>query len=129
MMKKSVNKGDSKKHLLRKSLVKEFYRGNKITFVVAVFSAFLMSLLSLSASWLMQQLIDTISGVPGALELKVLAAMTVGLVLLVVVFGMVEYVSKPRFLKKPPHHQSSHHSQDISDLRSFFPRSEFPFCR
>ena len=87
-------------HFLRKSFVKEFYRGNKMTFVLAVLSIFLMSILSLSASWLMQQLIDTISGVEGAMELKVLAVLTVGLVVLIVVFGMLEYASKPHFMKK-----------------------------
>lgn len=83
-----------------KDLRRQFYKGNKLTFGVAVFTALTMAILSLSTSWLIQQLMDTISGVEGALGLKTLALLTVGLICLAVVMGMVEYASKPRFMKK-----------------------------
>ena len=83
-----------------KDLRRQFYKGNKLAFGVAISVALLMAVLSLSTSWLIQQLMDTISGVEGALGLKVLALLTVGLICLAVVLGMVEYYSKPRFMKK-----------------------------
>lgn len=83
-----------------KDLRRQFYKGNKVAFGVAISVALLMAVLSLSTSWLIQQLMDTISGVEGALGLKVLALLTVGLIGLAVVLGMVEYYSKPRFMKK-----------------------------
>jgi len=83
-----------------KDLRRQFYRGNKLAFGVAVFTALAMAVLSLSTSWLIQQLMDTISGVEGALGLKVLALLTAGLICLAVIMGMVEYASKPRFMKK-----------------------------
>lgn len=83
-----------------KDLRRQFYKGNKLAFGVAVFTALTMAILSLSTSWLIQQLMDTISGVEGALGLKTLALLTVGLICLAVVMGMVEYASKPRFMKK-----------------------------
>ncbi len=83
-----------------KDLRRQFYKGNKLAFSVAVFTALTMAILSLSTSWLIQQLMDTISGVEGALGLKTLALLTVGLICLAVVMGMVEYASKPRFMKK-----------------------------
>lgn len=83
-----------------KMLRKQFYKGNKIAFGVAVFSALFVGMINLMASWLIQQFVDTISGVEGALALDVLSVLTAGLVLLVIVFGMLEYVSKPRFMKK-----------------------------
>lgn len=83
-----------------KDLRRQFYRGNKLAFGLAVFTALAMAVLSLSTSWLIQQLMDTISGVEGALGLKVLALLTAGLICLAIVMGMVEYVSKPRFMKK-----------------------------
>ena len=83
-----------------KGLRKQFYKGNKVAFGVAISVALIMAVLSLSTSWLIQQLMDTISGVEGALGLKVLALLTAGLIVLAIVFGMVEYVSKPRFMKK-----------------------------
>lgn len=83
-----------------KDLRRQFYKGNKLAFGVAVFTALTMAILSLSTSWLIQQLMDTISGVEGALGLKTLALLTVGLICLAVVMGMVEYASKPRFMQK-----------------------------
>lgn len=86
--------------MISKDLRRQFYKGNKLAFGVAVFTALTMAVLSLSTSWLIQQLMDTISGVEGALGLKTLALLTVGLICLAVVMGMVEYASKPRFMKK-----------------------------
>lgn len=83
-----------------KLLRRQFYKGNKIAFGVAVFSALFVGTLNLMASWLIQQLVDTISGVEGALDLGILALMTVGLIVAVIVFGLLEYFSKPRFMKK-----------------------------
>lgn len=83
-----------------KLLRKQFYKGNRIAFGVAVFAALFVGTLNLMASWLIQQLVDTISGVEGALDLGILALMTVGLIVAVIVFGLFEYFSKPRFMKK-----------------------------
>ncbi len=83
-----------------KDLRRQFYKGNTLAFGVAVFSALAMAVLSLSTSWLIQQLMDTISGVEGSLGLTTLALLTGGLILLAVVLGMLEYASKPRFMKK-----------------------------
>ena len=83
-----------------KDLRRQFYKGNKPAFGVAIFVTLTMAVLSLSTSWLIQQLMDTISGVEGALRLTTLALLTAGLIVLAVVMGMVEYVSKPRFMKK-----------------------------
>ena len=83
-----------------KDLRKQFYEGNQLAFGVAIFVTLTMAVLSLSASWLIQQLMDTISGVEGALGLTTLALLTAGLIAMAVVMGMVEYVFKPRFMKK-----------------------------
>ena len=83
-----------------KDLRRQFYKGNKLAFGAAIAVTLLMAVLSLSTSWLIQQLMDTISGVEGALGLKVLALLTAGLIGLAVVLGMVEYHSKPRFMKR-----------------------------
>lgn len=82
-----------------KDLRRQFYKGNKIAFLAAVLAALFAGVLNLMASWLIQQLVDRISGVEGALGLQMLTLLTVGLILLVIVFGMLEYFSKPRFMK------------------------------
>lgn len=83
-----------------KDLRRQFYKGNKLSFGVAVFTALTMAILSLSTSWLIQQLMDTISGVEGALGLTTLALLTAGLIVLAVALGMVECAAKPQFMKK-----------------------------
>ena len=85
---------------MKKMYVKQFYKGNKCAFIVSVFTALLSGLLALMVSFLMQQLIDTISGVPGALPLKILVLITGGLMLGVVLLEMMDYLSRPRFMKK-----------------------------
>ncbi len=83
-----------------KELRKQFYKGNKLAFGMTIFTVLMVAVLSLSTSWLIQQLMDTISGVEGALGLTTLALLTVGLLLSAVVFGMVEYAFRPKFMKK-----------------------------
>lgn len=48
--------------LTRKSFKHQVYKGNKLAFCVVVFSTLLVGALNLAVSWLLQQLIDTISG-------------------------------------------------------------------
>ncbi len=86
--------------ITRKSFLQQFYRGNKIAFGAAVFAALFVAVLNLMTSWLIQQLVDTISGVPSARELSSLMWITVGLILMIVVFGALEYFAKPRFMKR-----------------------------
>lgn len=84
----------------RKNFLKQFYKGNKIAFSVVVFCTLLVGAVNLVVSWLMQQLIDTISGTPNALGLKPLAMITAGVLLLLLAFSVLEYMAKPRFMKK-----------------------------
>ena len=63
-------------------------------------SAILMSGLNLAFSWLQQQIIDTVSGVPGALDIRLLIVLTVGITLLIIPFKALHYFSLPRFVKK-----------------------------
>lgn len=83
-----------------KKFLNQFYKGNKIAFGIVVFCTLLVGALNLAVSWLLQQLIDTISGTPNALGLKSLALITVGILLLLIVFSVLEYMFKPRFMKK-----------------------------
>ncbi len=83
-----------------KKFLHQFYKGNKIAFGIVVFCTLLVGGLNLAVSWLLQQLIDTISGTPNALGLKTLAMITVGVLFLLIVFSVLEYMFKPRFMKK-----------------------------
>ena len=67
---------------LEKQLRAQFYRGNRGVFALAVFAALAGGTLNLIVTWLMQQLIDAASGLPGALPLGQLAWITGGFILL-----------------------------------------------
>ncbi len=86
--------------LTKKNFLHQFYKGNKIAFSAVVFSTLFVGVLGLAVSWLLQQLIDTISGTANALELKTLGLITVSILLLLVIMSVMEYISKPYFMKK-----------------------------
>ncbi len=85
---------------LRKAYTAQFYRKNKVSFVLAVLSAMLIGGLNLLLAWLMQQMIDTITMVPGAYSLSHLALFTLATISLIVCFKAISYASLPRFMEK-----------------------------
>lgn len=91
---------DKKQYVMRKQYISKFYKGNRLSYFVMLLSAVLFSALNLAVSWLIQQLIDTVSGVPDSLGLGTLTLLTVGLILLIIPLKMFNYVSQPRFMKR-----------------------------
>ena len=85
---------------LARQLTAQFYRGNLPMFALAVFAALTGGTLNLIVTWLMQQLIDTASGLPGALPLGQLAWITGGFILLCAALMLLKYASEPRFIEK-----------------------------
>lgn len=85
---------------VKKQLKASFYSKNRLALGVAVFAALLHGTLSLILSWIIQQLIDTASGVEGALSLGMLSVITAGFVGLCVAVLMLSYVSEPRFIAR-----------------------------
>ena len=67
---------------------------------LAVFAALTGGTLNLIVTWLMQQLIDAASGLPGALPLGQLAWITGGFILLCAALMLLKYASEPRFIEK-----------------------------
>lgn len=90
----------SKTESLRRELLAQCYRRNHIALAVAIFSALLSGTLDLLLSWIMQQLIDTISGEAGALPLGTIALCCAGLGVLLVVCFLIDYCTVPRFLRR-----------------------------
>ena len=85
---------------LQRELISQFYRKNRISLAVAIANSLVTGLLNLILSWIMQQLIDTISGVPGAQPLETLAWACAGLGGLCVLCYLVSYASEPRFIRR-----------------------------
>lgn len=89
-----------KRKTQRRELAAQFYRGNRLTFAVAAFAALTAGSLNLILSWLIQQLIDTASGMPNARPLGTLALLSAGMVGLCIAVTLVRYAAEPRFLEK-----------------------------
>ena len=85
---------------LARQLTAQFFRGNIPMFALAVFAALTGGTLNLIVTWLMQQLIDAASGLPGALPLGQLAWITGGFILLCAALMLLKYASEPRFIEK-----------------------------
>ena len=89
-----------KTETLRRTLLSQFYRKNRFALSVAVFSALLSGTLNLMISWIMQQLIDLISGEAGALSLKTITLCCAGLGAVIVICYMINYCAIPRFMRR-----------------------------
>lgn len=83
----------------RKKYTAQFYIKNHTTFFIALFSALLTAALNLWIAWVMQQMIDSVSGVPGSLKLSVLAWCVASVIFAIIVLKGISYYSKPRFMK------------------------------
>ena len=89
-----------KRKSLKRELVAQFYRGNRAAFFIAVFASLATGTLNLILSWILQQLIDTASGVSGALSLGTLAIVTGGFILLCAIFQLFRLASEPKFIAR-----------------------------
>jgi len=85
---------------LYKELKAEFYRKNKLLFVIAATASLCAGTVGLAFSWVLRALLDTAAGSEGSLPfMKVL--MIVGIILVLSVsFSVIDYLSRPAFIKK-----------------------------
>lgn len=89
-----------KKHAVRREYTAQFYKNNLGALVFSLLSTLLISTLNLWIAWIMQQMIDTVSGVSGSRSLGTLAWCVAGVVIAIPALDAVRYFSKPRFLEK-----------------------------
>lgn len=84
----------------RRQYTRQFYHQNHLSFGLAVLSSLLVASVNLVLTWMIQQMIDTASGLPGAFSLKALICLTVCVILLILAFKGLSYLSHPRFIKR-----------------------------
>lgn len=84
----------------RKQLLTQFFYQNKHNFVLAVIATMGMSLVNLGISWLLQQVIDVMTGTGNTFDLQTLTFISIGLILSILVIGWIMYQSKPKFNAK-----------------------------
>lgn len=88
------------KHDLRRTYTGQFYKGNRLSFCGAMVVAICLISLNFGITALMQQVLDTISGVPDALPLPTLGLLTAGLIGAIVLLKQLNYWTKPFFLQR-----------------------------
>ena len=81
-------------------LRKELFRGNYGYIALGIISAVLLAGINLFLQWMVQQLMDVLSGTPGSFSLNVLLGMALGMLLVLFVIELINYVSKPRLLSR-----------------------------
>ena len=89
----------NKRKAERKKYTAQFYQKNHTTFIIALLSTLLTAALNLWIAWVLQQMIDAVSGVPGSLKLSVLAWCVASVVIAIIVLKGISYYSKPRFME------------------------------
>ena len=86
---KTVNK--------RKQFITQFFVQNKIHLGLAVLATIGLSLVNLGISWLLQQVIDVMTGTGNTFDLLTLTYISLGLIGSILVIGWVNFQSKPKF--------------------------------
>lgn len=79
---------------------KQFYKGNVVYFIFALFTTLLGVIGALLVSWLIQQLIDLIGGYETGFTLLQLTVITLVLIGGIAVANLISYYSKPKFITR-----------------------------
>ncbi len=85
---------------LRREYTAQFYKGNRMAFCVAFAMTLSTIALNFGITWIMQQLLDAVSGEPEALSLPTLGLLSAGVVALIVLFKLITCQSEPRFMQR-----------------------------
>ncbi len=91
---------EQKNKITGNDLRKELFRGNYGYIALGILSAILLAGLNLFLQWMVQQLMDVLAGTPGNFSLNELLGMALGMLLVLFVMELIDYVSKPRLLSR-----------------------------
>lgn len=79
---------------------KQFYKGNKLCFMLSLCETLLGTVGALLVSWLLQQFVDLISGYGMRFTLKDLTIITLILIAGIAFANLISYYSKPKFITR-----------------------------
>lgn len=79
---------------------KQFYRGNRVCFILALWETVLNAVGALLVSWLIQQLVDLIGGYDTGFTLSELVMVSLALVVGLAMAHLISYHSKPGFITR-----------------------------
>ena len=93
---------------------RQFYRGNGIYFALALVQTFVLTAASLLVSWLVQQIIDMISGVDIGFTFGEIVLLVIGGILLYAAAYLFAYLSKPGFISKAMEQYKTYVYEELS---------------
>lgn len=85
---------------LGRALKKNFFRGNHLSLMLCLLATAGISFVSIALSYVIQQIVDMISGTEGARSFSTVVIMTVALIAGCVIFGAIDSVFSPKFQAK-----------------------------
>ena len=85
---------------LKQRLIAQFYRKNRLSAAVALGVSIPLGMMNLFLSWLIQQIIDEITGVAGARGLDTLAMMVAAMILTCAALFFIRREVEPRFIRR-----------------------------
>ena len=89
-----------KKREIRRPFVRQFYRKNKLNFVLAFAATVVMAFANLVISWLLQQIMDLMAGSGNTLSLGGICWVLLGIVATIILVGAVRAYALPRFFTR-----------------------------
>ena len=89
-----------KKREIRRPFVRQFYRRNKLNFVLAFAATVVMAFANLVISWLLQQIMDLMAGSGNTLSLGGICWVLLGIVATIILVGAVRAYALPRFFTR-----------------------------
>ncbi|MBQ2998420.1 MAG: ABC transporter ATP-binding protein [Oscillospiraceae bacterium] len=88
------------KSSLQRQFTLQFWKGNRITFFIAITAYIFQVFVNLMISWLLQQFIDISSGINTGFTLLELAALSLAMIFMLVFCAVLIYFTKPKFISK-----------------------------
>ena len=85
---------------LKQRLMAQFYRKNHLSAAVALGISIPLGLMNLFLSWMIQEIIDTITGVPGAKGLDTIGLMMAAMVATCAMLFLIRREVEPRFIRR-----------------------------
>jgi len=85
---------------LQRQFTLQFWKGNRITFFIAITAYILQVFVNLMISWLLQQFIDVSSGINTGFTLLELAVLSLAMIFMLVFCAVLIYFTKPKFISK-----------------------------
>lgn len=107
-------KKNSESKAIRKQLISQFYRNNKIRFYVAMAVTLISSLANLVFSWLLQAVLDTATGADGTIPLTTLITIAIVLYGVLAVLCFIQYHTQPAFIAKAMQQYKDHVFERLS---------------